>query len=220
MSIMRAIPLHRNPALLPGVVAVMAWLLEQNYGQWHREAIGRYAHIHGELNGTVDAGWLDHEDLETAEAVFIEALPEVPGDDLAWTNPAVYLDADSLAEAWDKARSIPPTATLVPPELDDDAADAELAVIEPPDGWPDAPDYHWSRTRRPDPLRAAGIAPISGGAPAGPEPTAGDRRDFEDWLASVDRDYPPADQAVDRHSPEALARIHRALYGRAEPFHA
>jgi hypothetical protein len=36
------------------------------------------------------------------------------------------------------------------------------------------------------------IAPISGGAP---EPSAADRREFESWLATIDDDYPPADQA-------------------------
>ena len=46
-----AVPVHRNPQFLPGTVAVMALLLERNYAQNYREAIGRHASIHGELSG-------------------------------------------------------------------------------------------------------------------------------------------------------------------------
>jgi hypothetical protein len=55
-------------------------------------------------------------------------------------------------------------------------------------------------------------------------PTDADRRDFEAWLEQVDSPYPPDDQAEPAraagYDAGTLARIHRALYGRSEPFHA
>jgi hypothetical protein len=45
------------------------------------------------------------------------------------------------------------------------------------------------------------------------EPTAEDLADYDAWLADLER-------RRDRHSPDALARIHRALYGQSGPFHA
>ena len=187
------IPTATNPVLAPGVRALEAWLLSRDYSQYYREAIGRYVAAHGELDGAVDRHYLDREDLATATEVLIDALGVVPADSPAWSDPGVWLDVDSILEA------------------------AQLIAIEPPDGWPDAPDYHFSRTRETeearvrqwyrdhaDPLAAAGIRPISGGAPAGPIPTAADRRDFEAWLDQVDRSLPTAEQCAD---------VAEALYG-------
>lgn len=71
----------------------------------------------------------------------------------------------------------------------------DIIRLEPADVEHDdiTPDRNW--TRRPDRIGLAGIMPISGGAPEG---LAGDRRDFELWLDSLDATLPPymADDAM------------------------
>jgi hypothetical protein len=82
------------------------------------------------------------------------------------------------------------------------------AILEPPGA--DAPDDRWFHPSR-DVLKAAGLAPIAGGAP-----TEADRRDFESWLASVDADYPPDDQVEPAgiFSPELMEDLYGIDAGR------
>jgi hypothetical protein len=108
-------------------------------------------------------------------------------------------------------------SALEPVPFDDARWGEDLDVesgCEPLPELPDLRDPHdWCHPA----LRAAGIPPVSGGAPGRLD---GDVRDFEEWLDQVDQPYPPADQPVDRHSPRMLEQLHLALYGQREPFHA
>jgi hypothetical protein len=90
----RSIPMYRNPALHPGLAALVAWLLEQRYSS---HAIGRiesFVAVHGTLAGSM----IEPEDEAEAEAVFVDALPAVPLDSDAWDrDQAVTFDAVMLA---------------------------------------------------------------------------------------------------------------------------
>jgi hypothetical protein len=66
----------------------------------------------------------------------------------------------------------------------------------------------------------AGIAPLSGGAPGPFLPSEADWRDDHERSAELDRRREAGEGRTDRHSPEALARINRVLYGREEPIPA
>jgi hypothetical protein len=58
---------------------------------------------------------------------------------------------------------------------------------------------------------------ISGGAP---EPSPEDLADYHAWSEDLDRRRDGEPARPDRYSVESLERIHRALYGRSEPFSA
>jgi hypothetical protein len=80
-----------------------------------------------------------------------------------------------------------------------------------PDDFPDpTPDENWFHPSR-DVLKAAGLAPIAGGAPLD-----GDRRDFEEWLSQVDQPYPPDDQVEPAgiFSPELMEDLYGIDAGR------
>jgi hypothetical protein len=114
------LPLDRNPALRPGIDALSFWLAEQRYST---HAIGRIL-AHAATEGTpTGSPYLDPEDEAGATDAFVDALAPVPCDSLAWDDPGVYLDAESIREAADGRgavdRSIPADAVLEPPELDD-----------------------------------------------------------------------------------------------------
>jgi hypothetical protein len=61
--------------------------------------------------------------------------------------------------------------------------------------------------------------PISGGAPE-PEPSPEDLADYARWSEDLDRRRDGEPARTDRYSARSLEAIHRALYGRSEPFHA
>jgi hypothetical protein len=79
--------------------------------------------------------YLDPADEAEAEAAFVGGLDPVP----------------ETSEEWD----VPVAITLLEP--------ARPEPIEPPDDWPDAPDFHFSRIG-PDPLRSIAQAPSARGA--------------------------------------------------------
>jgi hypothetical protein len=136
------------------------------------------------------AAYLDREDEAEASEVFIDALPEVAGDGPAWDREDVFLDAEMLA-----AGNHP---WPIPAAGDDDRAgpddfDRAMMALE------DLP------------------LPISGGAP---EPSPEDLADYHAWSEDLDRRRDGEPARTDRHSVDSLERIHRALYGRSEPFSA
>jgi hypothetical protein len=186
-----SVPLHRNPQLKPGLDALVVFLMERDYSSIIRWAIYDHVAIHGTLAGSL----IDPEDEADAEAVFVDNLPEL----------------DITSEAWDRDTAITLDIELL-------QAGRHPYPIGDPDDGPDAPDAN-PHLRFPGARTVAerlGLPPIAGGAPEA-EVLDGDRRDFEAWLGQIDRDLPPRD---DRHSPDALARINLALYGRSEPHHA
>ena len=207
MSVSHAtVRLHRNPALLPGAAALMAWLLEQNYSQVIREAIGRHVHTHGELAGAVAAGLLDREDEATATEVFIDALPDVPADSPAWEVPDVILDVELLL-----AGVHPWPFTLTPPELEPDDFDG-----------PDVPDAGRSWSSHLAELiatgRTAAPPPISGGSPdAAPfEPSPADLQDYAEWSAELDRRHAAAEAGRTPTAAEVRAWLDCHAYDRPD----
>jgi hypothetical protein len=186
-----SVPMYRNPAYRSGLVALVTWLLENHYSAHAIHYIEDFVAVHGTLAGSM----IDPEDEAVAEEEFVSALPAVAGDSEAWDDPSVFLDIELLAAG---RHPLP-----FGPEPEGDVRDFAAAALE------DLP-----------------LPSISGGAPE-PEPFEPSPADWNDYRAHfdrVDRPGPPADQAeparTDRYSVESLERIHRALYGRSEPFHA
>lgn len=144
----RSLPIHHNPALLPGMVALTEYLWGRGYPQRAYSRIVAYAGIDGTPTGCPG---LRPEDEGPATESFVDALPDAPDDDPAWGNPSVFIDVESLLEPREAVaigpengdRSIPPGAILIPPELDDDACPRcgsdRIVRITPatpgPDGW-------------------------------------------------------------------------------------
>lgn len=144
------------PCLGDAPTALAAWLLSRDYSAVYRSAIVDHVRQTGELAGAVAAGLLDAEDEGPASEVFADCLPDVPAGDPSWDRPDVFIDVETLLEFGRPAQT----------ETDFDWEPPIPAELEPDDfDGPDAPDANWSRVRRPDPLRAAGIQPVSGGAP-------------------------------------------------------
>jgi hypothetical protein len=185
-----AVRLHRNPQLAPGLSALVPFLIDQHYSS---HAIGRieaYVATHGTLAGSI----IEPEDEAAAEEAFVASLPAVDASSGSWDRDGgVYLDVPMLIEmthpwpvpdgGFDDDRTIPPDAALLPPELDPDDDDADIAAIG---------------------RFLESLPPISGGAP---EPSEADRADFEQWLDQVDADYPPEDQAEQMRAWYAANRI-------------
>jgi hypothetical protein len=150
--------MYCNPALRPGLAALVAWLLDQRYSS---HAIGRIEG-HVAVHGTLAGSMIEPEDEAAAEEAFAEGLDAVSADSAAWDRPDAFIDVESLleprravaAEPPAEDRSIPAGAAIMPPELDDD----------PP-----------------------GIAPISGGAPEPFEPSPADWEDYHRWSEERDR---------------------------------
>jgi hypothetical protein len=134
--------MYRNPALRPGLAALVAWLLEQRYSS---HAIGRIEG-HVAVHGTLAGSMIDPEDEAAAEEAFVGGLDAVPGDSDAWGRPDTFLDVESLLEPRGAVaieppagdRSIPADAVLLPPELVDDLDD-DLARFEAEHSVPAAP---------------------------------------------------------------------------------
>jgi hypothetical protein len=192
MSILRSpfVPLYTNPHFQPGLDALSWWLEQNHYSQHAREAI--LAHT-ARVGTPTASAYLEASDEAEASEAFVSALPEVPEASEAWDREDVFLDAGMLADGTH------PWPILATGDDDRDAPDDFAAAA----------------------LEDLDIRPVCGGAPV---PTEADSRDFEAWLEQVDTPYPPDDQAeparADGYDAGTLARIHRALYGRSEPFHA
>lgn len=140
-------------ALGPGLEALAAWMLSQNYSQHCRETVVMHTSREGTPSGCPE---LDPEDEATATEVFVDALPAGHPSDPAWDRPAVA--AGALA-----------TGCLVPPELEDDAERVDWILS----AW---------EAQHEETLRSLAAAPGPSGEPAPYEPTAEDLADYERWL--------------------------------------
>ena len=130
------------------VDAVVSWMLENDYTARCRAGVAAHLRRHGELAGCVPEH-LDREDEATATAIYESSLPEVPYADAdAWGSADGSL-WNPLDDRWhpgpdpgaplppicggsDEAdRAVPPSAVLVPPELEllDELLDA-LVVFD------------------------------------------------------------------------------------------
>jgi hypothetical protein len=164
----RGIPLHRNPALRPGLAALTAWLMNECYSSYAVGRIFDHMAVHGTLAGCM---LLDPRDEAGAEEAFVNGLAAVSMESSAWDREqGVYLDVELMA-----AGTHPCPVALTPPELED------LDDFDGPDG-PDAAWYHPSSPNHPA-LRAAGLAPISGGSP---EPSEADWLDYSEWSRTLE----------------------------------
>jgi hypothetical protein len=127
--------MYRNPALRPGLAALVAWLLEQRYSSHAIGRIENHVAVHDMLAGSM----IEPDDEAAAEATFVEGLDVVPGDSDAWDRPDAFIDVESLLEPRRavaavppaEGRSIPASAVLMPPELvDGDDLDDDRARFE------------------------------------------------------------------------------------------
>lgn len=94
-----------HPRVRPGLDALIAYLCEEGY---HSHAIGVIVgHVAREetLEGLVEAGQLEPADEAEAERVYVDALAPLAQTAPEWSDPAVYLDADSLLEAWERQQA-------------------------------------------------------------------------------------------------------------------
>jgi hypothetical protein len=129
-----AVPLHRNPALRPGLAALATWLMESSYTP---NAVGRisdFVAVEGTPTGCPE---LAAEDEAAATAVFCDGLDAVlPFTVEAWTFDDVFLDARMLADGAHPIpmRPLPPLAGGSP-----DAAPFEPTAAD----WDDY--SRWSR---------------------------------------------------------------------------
>jgi hypothetical protein len=139
-----SVPMDRNPALRPGLAALIGWLLDHSYSSHMIGRIEGHAAVHGTLAGSL----IEPEDEPAAEEAFISALPVVGNDSPAWDDPSVFLDAETLLAG---GYVHVPLEALVPPEL------------EPEPFAPSEEDEAFLAA-----LEAAAVPPVSGGAPAGP----------------------------------------------------
>jgi hypothetical protein len=177
-------------------------------------------HVSSSLSGAMAAldGFLEDAGYHAYSRRAIVRAAAVHGTPTASTELCDEDEAEAT-EAWVSAL---PESPFDGPAWDheDVFLDVELLAAgthpfpmpEPPDG-PDAPDDGPS-------VRFPGISlpPIRGGSDEAEPfvPSAEDLADYHAWSEDLDRRR----NAGDRHSPDALARLHRALYGRTEPFHA
>lgn len=169
------LPIYLNPALRPGLDALDWWLADAHYSQHARERIVSFAAAEGTLTGSP---YLEAEDEADATDTFIGALPAVAGDNPAWDDQTVILDARLLADGnhpWPIPIVSDDDDRTIPPELDPE--EEETGEFGPPPGIDPEPyeptEEDMAELRRWE-LETEGrrlgleLAPIRGGAPAGP----------------------------------------------------
>lgn len=157
-----------------GLRALEAWLLDHHYSPWSRRNIVSYLERTGELAGAVDLELLDREDEATATEVYVDALGEVPGPHPDWADESVYLDADSLLEAWDRQadeemKRLEEGRPVPDPEPPYEPTDEDLADLE---AWLESVDAKRTGSScldvepfHPGPDPTPALPPIAGGAP-------------------------------------------------------
>jgi hypothetical protein len=191
-SVARAsIPLHVSPSVRKALGELATLLRDYHYSE---HAVGRIV-AHTAREGTpTGCPELDREDEQDASEVFVAELEPVGLDSPAWDVDAgaVYLDVDLIVRG------------------------------EHP--FPIDPDADDTGEFPPSPLEAiaAALPPVAGGSPEAEryEPTPEDLADLARWSEDLERRRNAAEGRSGAHDAATLERIHRALYGRSEPFHA
>jgi hypothetical protein len=95
MSYCASIRMYVNPALRPGLDALLWWLMDHHYSRPAAESIVRHAGREGTPTG---CPYLEAEDEDGATEAFVSALPAVPPDAAAWDDESVLFDARMLAD--------------------------------------------------------------------------------------------------------------------------
>jgi hypothetical protein len=160
----RTVPLHRNPALRPGLAKLAEWLLDSDFNAHAIDGIIRYVGANGTPTGCPH---LPAEDEAAATAVFMDGLDLVPYSSAAWDHEDVYLDSAMLA---DGTHPFP--------------------LPEPPDG-PDAP-YDGPHARFPGVRALPRIS--GGSDEAEPfTPSQSDWDDYAEWSRELEARYAAAE---------------------------
>jgi hypothetical protein len=71
-----SVPICRNPALRPGLAALVSWLQDQRYSSHAIGRIENYVAVHGTPAGIM----IEPQDEAPADEAFAEGLDAVPGD--------------------------------------------------------------------------------------------------------------------------------------------
>jgi hypothetical protein len=190
-----SIPLHVSPSVRKALGELATLLRDYHYSE---HAVGQVVAYTAREGTPTGSPYLDREDEADAEAVYVAELEPVDLASDAWDrDTSVIFDAAMLADGshpW----PIPVTGDDDPTEPDDFAAAALEDLALPP---------------------VAGGSPDDDG-PAPYEPTAEDLADFGRWSEDLERRRNAAEGRSGGHDADTLERVHRALYGRSEPFHA
>jgi hypothetical protein len=88
------VPFYRNPQLRPGLAALVAFLMDRRYDC---SPVRWTIYDHVAVNDTLEGSLIEPEDMAEAEAVFVDALPEVAADADAWDRQDVLFDSSMLA---------------------------------------------------------------------------------------------------------------------------
>jgi hypothetical protein len=89
-----------HPRVRPGLEALAAYLYTEGYTMTARGRILDHVSREGTLEGLVAEGWLEPANEATAEEVYVDALPAIAGPDPSWHDDGIYLDVDSIVEAF------------------------------------------------------------------------------------------------------------------------
>jgi hypothetical protein len=127
-----SVPYYRNPQFRPALAALVELLMARNYSS---RAIGNVFDFVA-CNGTLEGSLVALEDMADAEAVFVDALPEIPFDVECWgsTEDLDDLDVPPIAGG-------SPEADPGPTEADRRDFEAWLSQVDadyPPDAQVEA----------------------------------------------------------------------------------
>jgi hypothetical protein len=181
-----SIPLHRNPALRPGLAALVEWLMESSYSA---HAIGRIFDWTATQGTPTGCPELATEDEYGASSVFCDALDLVPYSSDAWSDESIPLDVELLAMG---VHPVPFQA--IPPELEDleplsaDAPDASPycrfpGVLALPPLCGGSPEFEPSDEDR------AAAAEMFADEPARPGPSAADWAEYRARFDAIEPMY-------------------------------
>lgn len=187
------------------------WLREAGYGRRERDGIAATVRRTAGLADAVPE-YLDPEDEETATGILEESFPPLPGPHPDWQDESVWLDVDSIVEAFERGSQRHDEPDGWPYTSDDDVfgdgetGDGETDDRTEPDETPApgteddrddrTPDRAWVDPRRAEPEDAEfgeRIPPISGGCDTDDALWCVEPSDADwEWLYQQSREYPPS----------------------------